>query len=63
MTIIGYIVRNRITGKAKPYATGRAAAKAMDKTDNAYGAVITTRVPVWADMPELVAEYRDKKGK
>ncbi len=47
--ITHYEVTNRITGKTTSYKTSAAATKAMDRMDNAYGAVICTRRAIWAD--------------
>lgn len=55
--IIGYIVRNRVTGKATSYVSGRKASDACDRADNAYGAICASRVAVWSDQPERVAEF------
>lgn len=48
-TITHYTVTNRVTGKVSEYKTSAAASKAMDRIDNAYGAVICTRKAVWSD--------------
>ena len=42
-----YEVTNRITGKVTTYKTSTQALKAMDRMDNAYGAVICTRRAIW----------------
>jgi hypothetical protein len=44
-----YIVKNRITGKEYTYKTSEAALKAMDRMDNAYGAVVCSRTAIWED--------------
>lgn len=56
--IIGYIVRNRQTGKASSYVSGWKASDACDRADNAYGAICTSRVAVWSDDAERVAEFK-----
>jgi hypothetical protein len=48
-TITHYTVSNRITGKVHSFKTSAAASKAMDRMDNAYGAVICTRRAHWSD--------------
>ena len=45
---LSYEVTNRITGKVSSYKTSAAASKAMDRMDNAYGAVICSRRAIWA---------------
>lgn len=55
--IIGYIVRNRHTGKTTAYVSGRKASDACDRADMNYGAICTSRVAVWSDQPERVAEF------
>ena len=45
---IRYEVTNRITGKTTVYKTGPAASRAVDRMDNAYGAVCCTRRAIWA---------------
>jgi hypothetical protein len=44
-----YEVSNRITGKILTFKTGAGASRAMDRIDNAYGAVICTRRAIWAE--------------
>lgn len=46
--IVGYDVKNRITGLTKRYKTSRAASNAMHRADNEYGAYICTRRAIWA---------------
>jgi hypothetical protein len=48
-TITHYSVFNRITGKTAEYKTSGAAMRAMDRADNAYGAVICSRRAHWSD--------------
>lgn len=48
--ITHYTVTNRITGKKTTYKTGAAATRAMDRMDNAYGAVICSREAHWAEV-------------
>ncbi len=50
ITIVRYDVFNRVTGKTTSYKTGAAASRAMDRMDNAYGAVICTRRAIWSDQ-------------
>lgn len=45
---IHWELRNRITGETRTYKTGAAASRASDRIDNAYGAYITTRKPIYA---------------
>lgn len=45
---VRYEVTNRVTGKTTSYKSSRAATKAMDRMDWAYGAVCTTRRAVYA---------------
>lgn len=60
--IIGYIVRNRVTGETRAYVNGVKASKACDRMDNAYGAICARRDAVWSDQPHRIAEYNKAKG-
>ena len=46
---VAYDVFNRITGKKTRYQSSRSAVLAMDRLDNAYGAVICNLRLVWPD--------------
>jgi hypothetical protein len=46
---IRYEVLNRITGKTHHFKSGTRASRAMDRMDNAYGAVICTRRAIWSE--------------
>ena len=45
---IRWEIKNRITGEIRSYKSGAAASRASDRIDNAYGACITTRKPIYA---------------
>lgn len=60
--IVGYIVRNRVTGKTKAFISGRRASDSCNRQDFDYGAVCTSRVAVWADQPNKIAEFDKVRG-
>lgn len=61
-TIIGYIVRNRVTGKTTAYKSGVKASEAADRADMAYGAICARRDAVWSDQPHRITEFNKAKG-
>lgn len=60
--IIGYIVRNRVTGKTTAFVSGVKASRACDRMDNAYGAICARRDAVWTDQPHRIAEFNKARG-
>lgn len=60
--IIGYIVRNRVTGKTAAYVSGVKASEACDRADRAYGAICARRDAVWSDQPHRIAEFNKARG-